>query len=111
MKISDDSPIGYILEVDIAYPSHLHNEHNDLPFLPETKCPPNSEGKKLLTTLEHKKNYVCHYVNLKQAIQHGLVLQKIHRILKFNQKPWLKPYIDLNTSLRQMSKNKFEVDF
>lgn len=109
--IPNDSDIGYFLEVDVEYPTSLHNEHNDLPFLPSSECPPNSKFKKLLTTLKSKENYVCHYINLKQALENGLVLKKIHRILQFNQSCWLKSYIDLNTQKRQKAKNDFEKDF
>ena len=48
---------------------------------------------------------------LKQALNHGLVLRKVHRIIQFNQKDWLKPYIDMNTKLRKEVKNDFEKDF
>ena len=47
---------------------------------------------------------------LKQALNHGLVLRKVHRVIQFNQKDWLKPYIDMNTKLRK-AKNNFEKDF
>lgn len=109
--IPDDSEVGYFLEVDVDYPESLHDEHNDLPFLPVTECPPKSKFKKLLTTLKAKQRYICHYVNLKQAIENGLILTKIHRILQFNQSCWLKSYINLNTDKRQQAKNSFEKDF
>ena len=48
---------------------------------------------------------------LKQALNHGLVLKKVHRVIQFNQKDWLKPYIDMNTELRKKAKNDFEKDF
>ena len=35
MAVRDDSPIGYILEVDLDYPDSLHNLHNDYPLCPE----------------------------------------------------------------------------
>lgn len=110
-SVPENSDVGFILEVDIAYPTHIHDDHKDLPFLPENKCPPGSKHSKLLTTLEHKTNYVCHYLNLKQALENGLVLQKIHRILKFNQSSWLKPYIDFNTLKRKETNNEFVKDF
>ena len=43
--------------------------------------------------------------NLKQGLNHGLVLRKVHRVFKFNLNAWLKPYIDMNTDLRKKAKN------
>ena len=57
-----------------------------------------------------KKKYVVHIKSLKQALNHGLKLKKIHRIIEFNQKAWLKPYIDMNTELRKLAKDGFEKD-
>ena len=99
---------GYILEVDIKYPKKLHDLHSDLPFLPErmeiNKC------KKLLCNLYNKKKYVVHINSLKQALNHGLKLKKIHRIIELIQKAWLKQYIDMNTELRKLARNDFEKD-
>ena len=86
-----------------------HELHNDLPFLPEIM----KLGKveKLVTNLHDKTDYVIHIRNLKQILNHGLILKTVHRVIKFNQKAWLKPYIDMNTKLRQKGKNNFEKDF
>ena len=46
--------------------------------------------------------------SLKKALNHGLVFLKVHRVIQFNQKDWLKPYIDMNTELRKKTKNDFE---
>ena len=83
--------------------------HSDLPFLPERK----KIGKcnKLVCDFHDKKNYVVHIKALKQALNHGLILKKVHRVIQFNQKAWLKPYIDMNTKLRKEAKNDFEKDF
>ena len=90
----------------VKYPKRLHELHNDLPFLSEqmevNKC------KKLVCNLFNKKKYLAHINALKQALNHGLELKKIHRIIKFNQEAWLKPYIDMNTELRKAAKNDFE---
>ena len=48
---------------------------------------------------------------MKQELNHGLKLKKIHRVIEFNQKAWLKPYIDMNTELRKVADNDFEKDF
>ena len=99
---------GYIFEVDVKYPKKLHELHRDLPFLPErmeiNKC------KKLVCNLYDKKKYVVHINSLKQALNHGLNLKKIHRIIEFNQETWLKPYIDMNTELRKLARNDFVKD-
>ena len=57
------------------------------------------------------KKYVVHIRSLKQALNHGLILKKVHRVIQFNQKAWLKKYIDMNTELRKQAKNEFEKDF
>ena len=66
--------------------------------------------KKLVCNLFDKKKYVVHKNSLKQALNHGLKLQKFHRIIEFNQKAWLKLYIDMNTELRKLAKNDFKKD-
>ena len=48
---------------------------------------------------------------LKQALNHGLVLKKVHKVIQFNQKAWLQPYIDMNTKLITEAKNDFEKVF
>ena len=65
---------------------------------------------KLVCNLFNKKKYVAHINTLKQALNHGLKLKKIHRAIEFNQEAWLKPYIDMNTELRKKAKNDFEKD-
>ena len=54
---------------------------------------------------------VIHIRNSKQTLNHGLVLRKVHRVIKFNQNAWLTSNIGMNTKLRQNSKNNFEKDF
>lgn len=111
MTVKKESTVGYFVECDVAYPNYLHKSHNDLPFLPENKRPKGSKIKKLLTTLEGKTRYVCHYLNLKQALENGLILKKVHRVMSFNQSQWLKVYIDFNTEKRKIANNTFEKDF
>ena len=106
--IAPDSPIGYILEVDLEYSQNLHDMHTDLPFCPTRDKPPGKRQDKLLATLYDKKRYVIHYRNLQQCIRHGLRLTKIHRVLQFAQSPWLREYIELNTKFRTHAKNDFE---
>lgn len=112
LAIPDDCDVGYIFEVDLDYPPDLHDYHNDYPFCAANQNVPDKRNvKKLLLTLEDKKNYVIHYRMLKLAITHGLILKKVHRVLQFKQSPWLKPYIDLNTEMRTKATNDFEKNF
>ena len=69
------------------------------------------KSTKIITTLEDKEKYVVHISALKQALNHGLKLTKVHRVIKFGQEVWLKPYIDINTKLRIEAKNEFEKVF
>ena len=101
----ENSDIGYFLEVDIDYLKELFNLHKDLPFLPERKKV--NKVEKLICSIEDKEKYVIHIRVLKQALNHGLVLRKVHRVIQFNQEVWLKPYIDMNTKLRKEAKNDF----
>ena len=57
------------------------------------------------------KKTVVHIRALKQALKHGLKLKKFHKVLQFNQKTWLKKYIDMNTKLRKKAKSDFEKEF
>ena len=81
--------------------------HSHLTFLPErmkiNKC------TKLTCTIQ--KDFIIHIRALKQPINHGLELTRVHRIIEFDQESWLKPYIDMNNKLRKHAKNDFEKDF
>ena len=100
---------GYILHVDVDYPNKLQNLHSDLPFLPERMVINNT--KKLVCNLNDKKNYIVYINVLKQALDHGVELKKVHRVSEFDQEAWLKEYIDVNTELRKKATNDFEKDF
>ena len=106
---NEESDEGYFLEVDVQYLEKLHELHNDLPFLPERMKIEKVE--KLVANLHDKTEYVINIRILKQALNHRLVLKKVHRVIKFNQNAWLKPYIDMNTDLRKKAKTDFEKDF
>ena len=108
-KYDENSDKGYILELNVEYLKNLHDLHSALPFSPERmkidKC------KKLVCNLYDKKGYVVHIRSLKQALNHGLILKTVYRVIQFNQQAWLNPYIDMNTELRKQGKNNFEKDF
>ena len=128
-QYNEDSNKGLILEVDLEYPKELHDLHNDYPLGPEKVKVTNdmlsgyckkiqnkfkiSTGlvHKLIPTLCDKEKYVLHYRNLQLYLDLGLKIKKVHRVLEFNQSPWLKQYIDFNTQKRTQAKNSFEKDF
>ena len=119
-SISEKSPIGYILEVDLQYADELHALHNDYPLAPEKlaisydmlsdyrkKIADKYEikvgdVKKLIPNLGNKTNYVFHYKNLQLCLSLGMKLTKIHRMLKFKQSDLMKKYIDFNIKKRTM---------
>ena len=104
-----NSDKGYIIEVDANYPSKFHKLHSDMPFLPERMKI--DKTQKLVCNLHDKKKYVVHISILTQALNHGLKLKKVHRVIEFNQEAWLKKHIDMNTELRKKASNDFEKDF
>ena len=83
-KWTIDSNKGYIFEVDIEIPIELHDKYNELPFLPERT------NNRLIPTLHNKTNYKTYILNLKQALDHGMVLTHVHKVIEFSQKKWLK---------------------
>ncbi|KAK3748543.1 hypothetical protein QZH41_001377 [Actinostola sp. cb2023] len=120
-----DSPEGYILEVDLEYPVELHKSHNAYPLAPERMVVPKewmseyqhnllgvgvapTELEKLVPNLRNKEHYVVHYRTLYLSL--GMRLTKIHRALCFTQKPWMEPYIRMNTELRKKATSTFEKD-
>ena len=107
--MNEESDKGYFLEVDVQYPERLHDLHNDLPFLPERLRIEKVE--KLVANLHDRTEYVIQIRNLKQSLNHGLVLKKVQRVIIFNQNASLKPYTDMNTNLRKRAKNDFGKDF
>ena len=125
MDIARDAETGYIIECDLQYPTHLHDAHNDYPLAPEhiniTKetlspfaqsfVPDNwKPTPKLSPNLMDKMKYTCHYRNLQMYVEHGLIVDKIHRILSFRQSPWLKQWIDYCTMQRMRATSEFESD-
>ncbi|GFY43965.1 uncharacterized protein TNIN_420461 [Trichonephila inaurata madagascariensis] len=80
LNLSDESDVGYILEVNLEYPSDLHDKHSDFPLAPENKPPRNCKEPRLLSTLEPKTKYVLHYSNLKLYLKLGSKFHSIHSI-------------------------------
>ena len=116
---------GCILEVDLEYPTELHELHNDYPLAPKRLKVKKKEWlsgyqtnlleddnifntEKLVPNLMEKTKYVLHYRNLQLYLSLSM---KILRILEFNEIPWMEPYIRMNTEFRKKSKSAFEKDF
>jgi len=108
-EISSHEGRGCILEVDLEYPKELHDLHNDYPLAPERIVV--NKVEKFIQTLQKKDKYVLHHRNLKQYLEMGMNLKKIHRGISFAEDAWLKPHIKLNTNLRTEASSKFEKDF
>ena len=129
MNVNKNSSTGYILEVDLLYPPHLHELHNDFPLAPEKrKIKPEdwspwlesttehyglkkkAGAEKLITSFHEKKNYVTHFATLQLYIELGMQLTRVHKVLAFEQSPWIKEYIKFNSDKRKAAKSKFEQD-
>lgn len=132
LQTQQSEDIGYILEVDLHYPEHLHDKHNDFPLAPEkTKITTDmlsnyqldliqklAEGgykhiktQKLVTNFAQKIRYTIHIENLRFYLKKGLILEKVHRIIGFKQEKWIAPYVSLCTRKRQAATTSFEKDF
>lgn len=119
---------GCFVEADLSVPEHLHDYFNEYPLAPENMVINNdmlseycrelqrkthlTEDKvgKLMCTLLPKTKYVCHYANLQLYASLGIKVDKIHRVLAFDQSPWVKSYIEMNTQLRAKATSDFEKD-
>ena len=128
-SVSEKSPIGYILEVDLEYSDDLHVLHNDYPTAPEKLAIPYDMlsdfckkvadkyemkvgyVKKLIPNLGSKTNYVVHDSDLPLYLSLGMKMTKIHRMLKFKQSDWMKKYLGFNTEKTKNVANNFDKDF
>lgn len=124
-----DGNTGYVFDVDLKYPMELHDDHSDYPLAPESfQIKPEMLSpyqKELLLKLKMKESTSTKLVpNLfdtrtmlstteiyNSTLHWGMRLAKVHRVLSFKQSPWLKAYIDFNTSKRKNANNEFEKDF
>ena len=118
--ISEKSPIGYILELDLEYPEELFEFHNDYPLAPEKRVISYDmlpdycrnivdeygirvgDVKKLIPNLGDKTNFIVHYKNLQLYVSLGMKLTKIQKDLKFKQSNSTKIYIDFNTKTEKL---------
>ena len=107
-RFVDKEGIGCILEVDLEYPVELHDFHNDFPLAPERLTL--GKVEKLTQNLRDKEKMVLHGKNLQLYLSLGMKLKLVRRGLKFQEKNFMKNYIDKNTSLRSQAKNAFEKD-
>ena len=124
-SVSENSPIGYILKVDLEDPEKLHVLHNDYPLTPEkfeipydmlpdyykqiaVKYGRKVDVKKLIPKLGNKTNYIVHYRNPQWYLSLGMKLTKIHKVLKFKKSDWMKKYIDFKTEKRRNAANSSE---
>ena len=119
LNISENSPIGYILECDLQYSKELYDSHSDYPLCPENIIISNNmlskycidiadrygikvdSVKKMIPNLRDQVKYVAHYKNLQYYLSLGMKLIKIYRILCFKQSDWLRKYVDFNTKKKQ----------
>ena len=95
----------YFIETDLEYPIELHDKFSELVPAPDKITPEGSKVEKLAPNLLPKKGYVCHIKNLRLYVKLGVKLVKVRAGMKFEEKAWLKPYIDLNTALRAKATN------
>ena len=127
---ADDAETGFIVECDLHFPKEIHDKLKEFPPCPESLNIPESmlstyqketakqnnmkfskTSTKLVSHLMDRKGYCIDYRNLKYVSDLGVQITKIHRVVSYSQKAWLKPYIDFNTDKRKEAKNEFEKDF
>lgn len=126
LSLTDDGDKGYLFEVDLHIPPEIHDKLRDYPIAPTRECvrpqdlSPYSRAQvkrsdrhadfkteKLLCTLRDKVAYTCHFRNLKLYIQLGAVIKKVHRVLEFTQKLWIKGFIDYHSQKRAAATSDF----
>lgn len=131
-SLSDVADFAFLMEVDLEIPTELHDKFNDLPPAVVKRCvdeneisqsyqkplvqdlgikPNVFECEKLIGDLYDKKNYIAHSRALKMYVDIGCKITKIHKILRFEQAPWMEKFISFNTEKRKLAKNDFEKNF
>jgi hypothetical protein len=130
LTLSEDSDIGFLLQVDAEIPEELHDELNCFPPMPYKRTVDDTEWSesfqkplaeeighnaskvsKLVCDLHPKKDYILHHRTLQLYTSIGVKITKVHKVLKFNQSPFLKKFIDVNTANRNKSTSDLEKDF
>ena len=126
LNTSDDSEVGYFVEVDLKYPEGIREKTKNFPFCPENKfsshdkftdymkkmkVDSHTKCKKLICDWMDKKKYLVHYRMLKFYVRHGMIVEKVYEVISFKHSKWLEKYINFNTQKRNKTKNDFEKDF
>ena len=137
LAIDKNGDVGFLFEVDLEYPTHLHNKTKDFPLAPESgevteemlspfmkqlhrqilenrnlsHDTPFKSCRKLLLSQYDKEHYVVHFAMLQYYLEMGLKIKKIHRVVRFTQKRFLEPYVTFNSERRAQARNSFEKDF
>ena len=126
LNTHDCSNTGYVLIVDLIYPDNIKYKTKNFPFCPENKTinpvnfteymrehepKPHRPTSKLISDQTNKEYYILHYRNLKFYLRMGMIIKKVHRIVSFDQSPWLAKYIDYNTKKRAEAKSDFMKDY
>ena len=138
LDLDTEGDTGFYFEVDLHYPSNIHHKTADFPLAPETgkvteqmlsqhmrdlyncimtqrysqhKKNSFKSSYKLLLTQTDKVNYCVHFKLLKYYLQQGMQLVKIHNVVQFTQKAFLRPYIEFNSKQRALAQSKHEKDF
>ena len=137
LAIDKDGDVGFLFEVDLEYPSNLHDKTKDFPLAPESgevtedmlspfmkqfykqilenrnqsSTQSFKSSRKLLLTQNDKEHYVVHFSLLQFYLEMGMKIKKIHRVIRFTQKRFLEPYVKFNSERRAQARNSFEKDF
>jgi len=122
-----ENKTSFFFEVDLEYPERLAKRDNSMPLAPHVKdivfsdlspfsqnvlqtlkgsSAKNHKVRKLTSTMHTRKNYLVHALNLQYYLQRGLKVTKLHRVIAFRQRSFLKPFIQKCTDMRRSAKTK-----
>ena len=130
LQTPEDSPYGFFVEVDLKYPPDVHDLQNDYQLASTRESVEviwlsqyqenlrekmnvvvSTKSKKLLQTMFAKPHYAFHYLTLQLYLELGLKMTKVHRVLRFLQRYWLAPYIELKSKKREQATNRIDENF